>query len=150
MKDRLHFNLRGLKFWMTAAVLFETEAFLNQQSWYCWVTVQYPHFLPAMWPIVMDFLTLQRFYALFVKFDFPVLDTRPCPFTTGHTNAGNNQGQLGLYLTPHICKAFHGPGCPRTTTFLQHEQMEGLVIHLRYRRKSGCVSGKQWTTSSAI
>lgn len=48
------------------------------------------------------------FFALSIKFYFPVADTRPCPSTT----AGNNQGQLGLHLTAHICKAFHAPPSP--------------------------------------
>lgn len=57
MKDRLHFNLRRLKFSMTSPVPFEIEAFLNHQSGFRRVTVQYPYFLPAVAAIVIDFLT---------------------------------------------------------------------------------------------
>lgn len=53
-------------------------------------------------------LTSIEFFALSIKFHFPVADTRPCPSTT----AGNNQGQLGLHLTaPHL-QSFSRPPSP--------------------------------------
>lgn len=86
-------------------------------------------------------LTSIEFFALSIKFHFPVADTRPCPSTT----AGNNQGQLGLHLTAHICKAFHAP--PHRPAWVSQNnnlpasKAESSVghSHVRYGRKLGRV-----------
>lgn len=103
---------------------------------FCWVTVQCPYFLQAVSAIVMDFLTSLPWIVcpLLWSFTSQLLTHAHAPSTTGHGNAGNNWGQLGLHLTPHICKAFHGPHRPawvsqqQTSCIASREK--GLVSHV--------------------
>lgn len=152
MKDWLHFNLEGLKFWMIPLCHLKLKHFSITRADFaesqCSTHISCQQFQLLWWT---SWPPSHRFYALSIKFYFPVADTRPCPFTTGHTNAGNNQGQLGLHLTPRICKAFHGPHhpvCVSQNNNLPATQADGGVSHshVRYGRTSGCVKGKQRTS----
>lgn len=105
--------LKGLKFWMTALSHLKLQNFSITVADFaesqCSAHISCKRFQLLWWT---SWPPSPRFYVLSVKFHFPVVDTRPCPSTTGHGNAGNNQGQVGLHLTPHICKSFHGPHRP--------------------------------------
>lgn len=136
MKDRLHSNLERAK----------NSEWPPCPIWNCSISpsprqILLSHTAVPMLPASslsycdgLPDLTSIEFFALSIKFHFPVADTRPCPSTT----AGNNQGQLGLHLTAHICKAFHAPpppltvppGCPRTTTFPHQKQNHRSVIRM--------------------
>lgn len=102
MKSYLHFNLERMKLWMTE--LFHVKLYhcsINRAN-FAKSHVWRPCFLPAHLSIVNSFLT-----ALPWKSYFPLASTRLWPSITGHNDAGNTQGRLGLHLATHICKAFH-------------------------------------------
>lgn len=59
---------------------------------------------------------------------------------------GNNRGQRGLRLTPHICKAFHGPS-PSQNNNLPASGAEAEVSQIREEVVQLPQTGKQGNTS---